>query len=65
MMASDNGTAFTNAEFKEFVEKNGMRHITTAPYPAASNAPAECIVETVKRGLLEQTSGLQGRLVRD
>ncbi len=29
MIVSENGTAFTCAEFKEFVEKGGMRHLTT------------------------------------
>ncbi len=55
MIVSDNGPAFTSAELKEFVEKNGMRHLTTAPYHAASNGLAERAVQTVKRGLLKQT----------
>ncbi len=31
MIFSDNDTAFLNAKFKEFVEKNGMRHLISAP----------------------------------
>ncbi len=57
MVASDNGPAFTSAEFKGFVEKNGMRHLTAAPYHAASNGLAERAMQTVKRGILKQTSG--------
>ncbi len=58
MIDSDNGTALTSAELKEFVEKNGMRHLTTAPYHAASNGLPERAVQTVKRGLFKQTAGI-------
>ncbi len=40
MIVSYNGTAFTSAEFNEFEEKYGMLHLTTAPYPAASDGLA-------------------------
>ncbi len=36
---------------------NGIRHLTTAPYHAASNGLAERPVQTVKQGLLKQTQG--------
>ncbi|BHF80739.1 hypothetical protein SprV_0702386700 [Sparganum proliferum] len=53
--AADNGPAFTSAEFKDFMEKNGIRHLTTAPYHAASNGLAERAVQTIKHGLVKQT----------
>ncbi len=56
MIVADNGTAFPKAELKKNMEINGMRHLTTAPYPAASNGLPECTVQTVKRGHLEQTA---------
>ncbi len=57
MTDSDYGTAFTRAEFKEFVEKNGTRHLTTVLYHAASNGFALRALQTVKRSLLKQTAG--------
>ncbi len=54
MIVSDNGPAFTKAEFKEFAEKNSMRLLTTAPHHATSKGLAEC---TVKWDLLNQTCG--------
>ncbi len=55
---SDYGTAFTRAEFKEFVERNGMCHLRTVPYHAASNGFALRAVQTLKRSLLKQTQGI-------
>ena len=50
-VVTDNGPSFTSEEFRTFVSKNGITHITTAPYHPSSNGLAERAVQTVKRGL--------------
>ena len=47
-IVSDNGLCFVSAEFKEFMQKNGIEHITAAPYHASSNGCAEPAVQTFK-----------------
>ena len=41
MVVSDNGSAFTSAEFQTFVKRNGIRHVRSAPYHPSSNGQAE------------------------
>ena len=47
-VVSDNGTAFTSAEFRTFLKKNGIKQITFAPYHPATNGLAERAVQTQK-----------------
>lgn len=50
-IVSDNGTQLTSYEFGAFCLKNGVKHLTTAPYHPQSNGAAENSVKSFKKGL--------------
>lgn len=56
IVVSDNGSAFTSAEFKEFMTRNGIRHITSAPYHPSSNGLAERYVQIFKSAMKKDHS---------
>ena len=51
IIISDNGSSFTSKKFKNFIHKNGIKHITTAPYHPSSNGAAERTVQTFKSAM--------------
>ncbi|XP_061584204.1 LOW QUALITY PROTEIN: uncharacterized protein K02A2.6-like [Cololabis saira] len=56
MVVSDNATCYTSRDFQEFMVRNGIQHVTTAPWHPASNGLAERAVQTLK-SLLKKSSG--------
>lgn len=56
-IVSDNGSCFVSAEFREFMQKNGIEHITSAPYHASSNGCAERAVQTFKSMMKKAGAG--------
>lgn len=51
VLVSDNGPQFISEEFAAFLSVNGVRHVKTPPYHAASNGAAERLVQTTKQAL--------------
>ena len=51
VIVMDNGSSFTSKEFKTFVRKNGIKHMTFAPYHPSTKGQVETTVQTLKRCL--------------
>ncbi len=50
-LVTDNRANFTSSEFLQFTEKNGIKHVTLAPYYPSTNGLAERAVQTFKRAI--------------
>ena len=65
VIVADNGACFTSSDFESFLQYNGVKHLTTAPYHPLSNGLAERAVQIVKKGLKKVTSGsIRSRLAK-
>ena len=64
ILVSDNGAAFTSAEFQLFVKANGFRHVRSTPYHAATNGLAERAVQSLKNALKRMTGDVETGLAR-
>ncbi|KAI7806716.1 hypothetical protein IRJ41_010699 [Triplophysa rosa] len=56
MMVSDNAQCFVSEASKAFMSRNGIMHVTSAPYHPSSNGLAELAVQTFKE-LMKKSSG--------
>ena len=56
-IVTNNGSCFVSEEFKASWCKNGVRHVTLAPYHLATNGLAERAIQIVKKGLKKVTEG--------
>ena len=63
-LVTDNGPNFTSREFKLFLEMNGIRHITSAPYQPSTNGQAENAVKSFKN-FLKHCAGEDWRIKLD
>lgn len=54
-LVTDNGPQFASYEFKQFMERNGIRHLMGAPYHPSTNGLAERMVQTVKKAVQRMT----------
>ena len=65
VVVSDHGTVFTSEEFKVFCQKNGVRHLMSAPYHPSTNGLVECAVQTFMLGMKKQVnSTIETKLCR-
>ena len=57
IVVSDSGSNFVSSEFKSFLQKNGIKHITSAPYHPSTNGLVERAVQTFKQGMKKHGDG--------
>ena len=53
---SDNGPSFTSEEFGEFMIRNSIRHVTSAPYHPSANGAAERAVQSFKNAMQKMSN---------
>ena len=56
-LVSDNGTQYTSANFKRFMEQWGIQHETSSPGNSQSNGAAEAAVKVAKRLMKKAKAG--------
>ena len=56
VIVSDNGPQFRSEEFSQFLRRNGVKHVTSAPYHPQSNGQVERLVHRFKQSY-EEISG--------
>ena len=65
VVVTDNGACFISEELETYLTKNGVKHITSAPYHPSTNGLAEHAVQLVKKGLKKEKEGsMSSRIAR-
>ncbi|GFO50278.1 endogenous retrovirus group k member 6 pol protein [Plakobranchus ocellatus] len=57
IIVTDNGPTFTSFQFRSFMSKNGIKHVTVSPYHPSSNGLAERSVQTFKKAMIKIKTG--------
>ena len=52
-LVTDNASAFMSEEFQSWCRKNGIVHLTGAPYHPATNGAVERLIQTFKQSLMK------------
>ncbi|XP_054723042.1 uncharacterized protein K02A2.6-like [Uloborus diversus] len=57
ILVSDNGPSFTSEAFQDFLVRNGIKFVPTAPHHPSSNGQAERMLQTTKNALKRIITG--------
>ncbi|GFQ84609.1 uncharacterized protein K02A2.6 [Trichonephila clavata] len=57
VLVSDNGSQFTSYEFQRFMQRNGVKRKTSAPFKSSGNGQAERYVATLKQSSMHKYDG--------
>ena len=64
-MVTDNGPCFASKEFDDFMKRNGVTHITTAPVPPLVKRACKACSSNVTEGLRKMKHGtLEDKITR-
>ena len=56
-LVSDNGPQFVSQDFEDFLRRNGVRHVLSAPYKPSTNGQIERLVQTFKQSMKSSKCG--------
>ena len=57
VVVTDNSACFVSEVFETYLTKNGVKHITSAPYHPSTNGLAERAMQIVKKGFKKDMEG--------